>query len=179
MNRSDISRMGRARRLGAIGLLVCGGALGVASSLAHGSTVGGPNARVADIETVNSTLTMNVSKIEGNTISAQGQAVSGLGGKIQGIASIYTTLLNGARARTNFTIVNNPRKDHSGPGLLRGVTSGNYHVSGASSYFTGAVTSLSGTGAFAHVKNLDLHLVGTLNRRTYKFSATIKGKFVE
>ncbi len=176
MNRSDTSRMGRSRRLGAIGLLVCSGALGIASSVAHGSAVGGPRARAATIETVNSNLSMNVSKIEGNTIIAQGQAVSGLSGQIDGVASMYTTLLNGARSRSSFTIVNNPRNG-DGIGSLRGTGSGNYHVSGATSYFNGSVTNLSGTGTFAHVKNLGLHLVGTLNRRTYKFSASIKGKF--
>jgi hypothetical protein len=173
VNRSDISRMGRSRRLAAIGLLVCGGALGIASSVAHGSAAGRPQARAATIESLNSTLSMAVSKIEGNTIIAQGQAIRSLSGQIDGVASLYMTLLNGARAKVAVTIVNAVKGSR---GTLRGAGSGNYHVSGAVSYFTGGVTSLSGTETFAHVKNLGIHVVGTLNRRTYRFSGTIKGK---
>lgn len=176
MNRSAMSRMGRPRRLGAIGLLAFSGVLGIAASVAHGSAVDAPKARAATLETVNSTLSMNVSKIVGNTISAQGQTVSGLSGTVDGVASMYVVLLNGAKAKSSFTIVNGPHTG-DGAGSLRGTGIGNYHVSGALSYFTGGIGTLSGTGTFAHVKNLGLHIVGTLNRRTYKFSATIKGKF--
>lgn len=175
MNRRKIYRVGW-RPLGAIGLLVCSGALGAASSVAHGSAVASPKARAATIETVNSTLTMSVTKIKGNTVISQGQDVSGFSGQIDGVASLYLTLENGAMARSTFTIVNNP-KNGDGNGSLRGGTSGNYHVSGATSYFTGNITSLSGTGTFARAKNLGLHITGTLNRRTYKISATLKGKF--
>ncbi len=178
MNRSAMSRMGHPRRLGAIGLLACSGVLGIVVSVAHGSAASAPKARAATVDTVNSTLSMNVSKIQGNTISAQGQTVSGLSGTVDGVASMYVILLNGAKAKSSFTIVNNP---HAGDGVgsLKGSGTGNYHVSGAISYFTGGIGTLSGTGTFAHVKNLGLHLVGTLNRRTYKFTATIKGKFIK
>ncbi len=178
MNHSYISRIGRSRLRGAIGLLVCSGALGVASSVAHGSVLGGaPKARAATVETVNTTMSMDVSKITANTISAEGQALSTKSGGIDGTVSMSTTLLNGAKSRSTFTVVNNPRS--GGAGTLRGTGTGNYHVSGATSYFTGGITSLSGTGTFAHVKDLGISLVGVLNRRTYRFTSTIKGKFIK
>ncbi len=171
MNRRKTSRIGRAR-LGAIGLLACGGALGAASSVAHGSAVGAPKAKAAKTEAVNQTMSTSVSKIEGNTVIAKGQAVKG---QIDGVVSFRLTLQNGARATSTFSIVDNG-SEGGGSGSVQGVTSGHYHVSGALSYFTGGITSMHGTGKYAHAKNLGLHLTGTLNRRTFKLSARLKGE---
>lgn len=165
----------------AVGVLVCGGAVAAASIGLAGSTAAArgslSTARVAKVKNVNQTMTMNVANIQGNTISAHGQSVSG---QINGVISFNLTLQNGSRAVMNFSISNNGHigNDHR-KGTVQGTGSGSYHVSGALSYFTGRVLGIRGTEDFNHAKNLGVSVTGTLNRRTYKLTATLKGKVVE
>ncbi len=165
----------------AVGVLVCGGAVGAASIDLAGSTAAARGslsvARAAEVKNVNQTMTMDVASIKGNTISAHGQAVSG---QINGIVSFNLTLQNGARAVMNFSIYNNGHigKEHR-KGTVQGNGDGNYHASGALSYFTGRILGIHGSEDFNHAKNLGVTVTGTLNRRTYKLTATLKGKVVE
>ncbi len=172
-----------ARRLctGSIGLLACSGALaaalvGVSSApaegAAHRSAIGPASTSAAKVENVNEVLSLRVTKIEGDRIFSQGQP---LHGQIKGVASFAITLENGAKARAVFTIVDN---DDGGDGSVHGVGIGKYYASGTTTYFSGSKLTINGTGKFAHAKLLVASIVGTLNRRTYRISATLKGKFI-
>lgn len=185
MSPKKMSSATRVRRL-VVGVLVCGGALGAASIDIASSPAAGaarslpPTARVAaarKVKQVNQTMVMDVSSIQGNTISAHGQEVTG---QINGIISFSMTLQNGARAVASFTIFDNGHigKEHR-KGTVRGSGTGSYHVSGAHSYFSGQITSIRGTEEFSHAKSLGVIMTGALNRRTYKFTATLKGKVQE
>jgi hypothetical protein len=122
-------------------------------------------------------MVMNIASIQGNTIIADGQEVTG---QINGVVSFKLTLLNGSRVTGNFTISNN---GHIGrrhrKGTMLGSSDGNFHVSGALSSFSGRITSMRGTEEFAHAKSLGISASGSFNRRTYKMTVTLKGRFIE
>lgn len=183
MNFREISSASSVRRL-AVGVLACGGALGVASidlttsPAASGASPPRARAAASQVEEVNQTIVMSVASIQGNTITARGQEVTG---QINGVVSFVLTLRNGSRVTSDFTIYNNGHvgNQHHHKGAVQGTTDGNYHVSGAVSSFTGRILSIRGTEDFAHAKNLGVNMSGTLNRRTYKVIVTMKGKFIE
>jgi hypothetical protein len=153
--------------VGVVGVLVCGAALGTVSGVAQGSAGGGARANAArKVVPVDESMSTSVSKIEGNTIIAHGQALQG---RFKGYISFYLKLVNGSQAYATFTVTGKE-------GTIRGSSSGNYHVSGALSYFSGRIGSLQATGALAQDKSLGLVTSGTLDRRTYKMYATVKGK---
>jgi hypothetical protein len=175
----------RVRRLVA-GVLVCGSIAGVASidlatspaaGAARGSLHTARAAAAPKAVQVNQTMVMSVASIQGNTITAHGQEVTG---QINGIISFSLTLQNGSRTFSRFSIDNN---GHIGSnhrkGTIEGDSTGNYHVSGAQSHFTGRIVSIHGTEELAHAQNLGIAVSGTLNRRTYKLTITMKGKYVE
>ncbi len=178
-----MSSAARARRL-VVGMLVCGGAVGAASiDLANSPTAGAARDSVpvavaaSEVKQLNQTTVMSVASIQGNTIIAHGQEVTG---QINGVVSFKLTLLNGSRMSSVFTISNNGHigRQHR-KGTVQGTSNGNYHVSGSTSSFTGQIVSIRGTEEFAHAKNLGVSASGTFNRRTFKMIVTLKGKFIE
>ncbi len=186
MSLEKMSSAARVRRL-MVGVLACGGVAGAATpiALASASAVGAaggrpPTARAAGgsaVKSVHQTMVMSVSSITGNTIKANGQEVSG---QINGSVSFDLTLKNGSLALASFTIYNNGHMgDEHRKGTVRGAGTGHYHVSGAQSGFSGQILSVSGTEEFTHAKNLGIKLAGTLNRRTYKLTVTLTGKYIE
>ncbi len=182
MSRREIASTTRLRRL-AIGALVCGGAASTAlvtfpSAGAAGRAPSPARAAAATkVKQLNQTMAMDVSNIQGNTISAHGQVVSG---QINGVVSFHLTLRNGSRAIASFSIFNNGHigNEHR-KGTVLGGGGGSYHVSGAQSYFTGQISNIHGTEEFGQARNLGVTVAGVLNRRTYKLTATLKGKVVE
>jgi hypothetical protein len=178
-----MSSAARARRL-AVGVLMCGGAIGAASidlatSPAAGETRDTVPAAAAgtEVKQLNQTMVMNIASIQGNTITANGQEVTG---QLNGVVSFKLTLLNGSRLTSNFTISNNGHIGHQHrKGSVQGNSQGSYHVSGAVSSFKGQISSIRGTEEFTHAKSLGVSASGTLNRRTYKLTVTMKGKYIE
>jgi hypothetical protein len=183
MSPRKMSSAARARRL-TVGMLICGGAIGAASidlvaSPAAGEARGSipATAAASEVKQLNQTMVMNIASIQGNTVTATGQEVTG---QLNGVVSFRLTLLNGSRLTSNFTISNNGHIGHlHRKGAVQGNSDGNYHVSGAVSSFTGRVLSIRGTEDFTHAKNLGVIASGTLNRRTYKLIVTLKGKYIE
>jgi hypothetical protein len=183
VNTRKMSSAARVRRL-AVGMLVCGGAVGAASvdlatSPASGAAGDSIPAATAGLKAkqLNQTMVLNIASIQGNTIIADGQEVTG---QINGVVSFKMTLLNGSRVTSSFTISNNGHIGHQHrKGTVQGESAGNYHVSGSVSSFTGRITSMRGTEEFGQAKNLGISASGTLNRRTYKMDVTLKGKFIE
>jgi hypothetical protein len=181
VNFKEISSAAGVRRLAA-SVLVCGSAVGVASIdlatvPASGASLPRPRAAALKAEELNQTMVMNIASIQGNTITAYGQEVTG---QINGVVSFKLTLQNGSRATSSFTISNNGHvgRQHR-KGTVRGASDGNFHVSGAVSSFKGGVSNIRGTEEFSHAENLGISASGTLNRRTYKLIVTLKGKFIE
>jgi hypothetical protein len=178
-----MSSAARARRL-AVGMLMCGGAVGAASiDLATSPAAGAarnsiPAAAAAlGAKQLNQTMVMNIASIQGNTITANGQEVTG---QLNGVVSFKLTLLNGSRVTSNFTISNNGHVGHQHrKGTVRGNSDGSYHVSGAISSFSGRILSIQGTEEFTHAKSLGVTASGTLDRRTFKMIVTLKGKYIE
>lgn len=177
MSRREVSSIGWMRCLCAAGLLVCGTAMGAvlfgvdgsrADSVAHRPARRAPIAAAAKIETANQTLVLRITKIANTTINAEGWSSKE---PLIGNIGFYMTLINASRAKVNFT-------GGSRKGSIRGVGVANYHVSGATSYFKGGVTTLAGTGKFTHYKSLGMTFSGTLNRRTFKVSVTVLGKWI-
>jgi hypothetical protein len=183
VNCRQISSAGGVRRWAA-GVLACGCAVGVASiDLATSSTASGtalPVARAASpqVQEVNQTVLMSVASIQGNTIIAHGQEVTG---QLNGVVSFVLKLLNGSHVSTSFTVYNNGHigNQHHHKGTVEGTTDGHYHVSGAVSSFSGQIVSMRGTEDFAHAKQLGIQLSGSLNRRTYQVTLIMKGKYIE
>jgi hypothetical protein len=178
-----MSSAARARRL-VVGMVMCGGAVGAASiALANSPAAGAardlnPTAAAAsDVKQLNQTMVMDIASIQGNTITAHGQEVTG---QINGVVSFKLTLLNGSRLTSSFTISNNGHigRQHR-KGVVQGNSNGSYHVSGSVSSFGGRILSIRGTEEFTHAKNLGISASGTLNRRTFKMIVTLKGKFIE
>jgi hypothetical protein len=179
----NMSSAARGRRL-ALGAVACAGAvgaasIGVAASPARAAHDRQPAAAAAapKPEQLNQTMVLNVSNIQGNTITANGQEVTG---QISGVMSFSLTLRNGSQALSHFSIYNNGHmgKGHR-KGTVQGNSTGNYHVSGAQSYFTGRILSVRGTEELAGARNFGITVSGTLNRRTYKLTVNLKGKYVE
>jgi hypothetical protein len=158
------------------GPLVCGAAaiavlVGVdrsrADGVAHRSALGLPKAHAAKIETADEIVVLRVTKIANTTIAAEGQSPKP---PLLGNVKLTLTLLNASHGRMNFTGGNSS-------GKVQGLGFSNYHVSGATSSFKGAISTMTGTGKYEHYKNLGMTFSGTLNRRTYKVSVTVLGKW--
>ncbi len=170
----QIRSLGHRPALSTVGLLVCGALAGVlfcgvgrshatgVAELAHRMT----SAQAAKIESVNETVSMRVTKIQNTTINAEGRSSTGL---IVGSLNFDLTLLNASHGKANFVAA-------SSSGTVRGVGLSNYHASGATAYFKGTITSLVGTGKYAHFKDLGMSYSGTLNRRLYRVSVTLVGR---
>ena len=183
MSFKEISSAIGVRRLAA-GVLVCGCAVGVASidlatsPAASGTALPVARAATSQVEQVNQKVLMSVASIQGNTITAHGQEVTG---QLNGVVSFVLKLLNGSRVSTSFTVYNNGHmgNQHHHKGTVQGATNGHYNVSGAVSSFSGQIVGMRGTEDFAHAKALGISLSGTLNRRTYQVTLIMKGKFIE
>jgi hypothetical protein len=171
MSPEKTSRVSRMRSLCAVGLLACTVAsFGVDRSRAESAVqpvFGVTRAHAARVESVDQTLALRVTKIQNTTIEAEGRSSNE---PIIGTLKFDLTLVNASRGKANFVAGN------SG-GTIRGVGVSNYHASGSLAYFKGSITSLSGTGKYAHYRSLGFSFSGTLNRRVFRVSVTLVGKW--
>lgn len=162
--------MSLAWRTSRIGVLVCSAILFAAvfnTDVSHAGGTGGVTAHAAKAEALNQTLYFKVTKIRGSTIEAEGHSNKE---PVSGNIGFRLTLLNASRARADFSGTN-------GGGSMRGVANVSYHVSGVMSYFSGAVASFSGTRKYAHAKTLGVSFQGTLNRKTFALTITLRGRW--
>lgn len=125
-----------------------------------------PPARGARVESINETLSLDISSIKGNTIYGHGRT----SGAIAGSGSFDLTLQNASRATASFSGANSR-------GGVAGSGTGHYRVSGALSYFTGSVSSLRGSGGYSGAKSLGISVSGTINRQTFTMTVTMHGKW--
>ncbi len=125
-----------------------------------------PVAHAVKVEELNEKLKLTITKIKGNTIYAQGTS----SGSIKGSGAFYLTLTNATRAKAEMYGGNSR-------GKLRVAGAATYRVSGPVSEFKGNVTTLSGSGIYAHARNLGLSFKGNLNRQTFEASLEVHGQW--
>jgi hypothetical protein len=173
MRYDKVPLSGRIRLLGVTAVIAFCVILGVPlleSSNSMGATHGSRGtvqAQVARSEGVNQSIVLRVTKIQGSTIDAQGQSSKE---PIDGNIAFYLTLSNASKAKATFTGSNSH-------GSVRGSGNASYHVAGGISYFSGTVSSLTGTGRYSHARSLGIKFSGTLNRQTFKVSMALHGSW--
>ncbi len=118
------------------------------------------------VRSLDETMHLRIEKVKGKRLTAGGRTV----GTVAGRGSFTIILSNGSHAVATF----HGRNAH---GSISGTAVANYRVAGAISYYSGRVTSLHGTGKYAHVASLGIGLSGTVNRRTYKVTMHLRGKW--
>jgi hypothetical protein len=123
-------------------------------------------ARAAATETLNEQMRMHITSVKGKRISGEGSA----SGTVAGSVSFNLVLTTGSRGSAEFS----GRNSH---GTIEATGAASYRVSGPVSYYTGSVTSITGTGKYAHAHSLGLTFSGTLNRRTYEVIFQLHGKW--
>lgn len=160
---------GKCTALLSAGLVISAALLAGTSATASGIPSVGvhvPTARMAKVEPLNETLSLNITKIKGNTIYASGHST----GTVSGTGVFYLTLVNASHAKAEMNGSNSKGSVHC-------AGAANYRVSGAVSYFSGTVTSFSGSHGYAHARNLGITFTGSLNRTTYEASVKLHGKW--
>jgi hypothetical protein len=154
-----------------VGLIISCAAASVVLFDVESSHAGGANvrgAKAAKTETLNESFHLHLTKVKGEKIEAQGKGT----GTITGNVTFNLTLVTASRATAEFSGTNSS-------GTMTGGGTGNYHVAGAISYFTGNVTNVHGKGRYSGVTNLGIKLSGSVNRKTYEMSMTMQGKWHE
>lgn len=111
-------------------------------------------------------LRMRITKKDGSHVAAKGSASGSVDGKVS--FKIHT--VNGSKATATFY-------GHNSHGTISGSGVAKYHVSGAVSYYTGKVKTLTGTGRYSHASSHGISLSGTVNRRTYSVKMTLSGRW--
>jgi hypothetical protein len=111
-------------------------------------------------------LRMRITKKHGNHLTAKGRTE----GTVNAKASLRLHLISGSKARATFF-------GHNSHGTLSGTIAARYRVSGAVSRYTGKITSLAGTGQYAHAKSLGISFSGTVNRRSHRVTGTLTGRW--
>lgn len=125
----------------------------------------GASAR-ASSQSFEESLHMRLTKKHGNRLKAKGRAT----GTVDTKGSLKLHLITGSKARATFYGQNSH-------GTLSGTIAARYRVSGAISRYTGKITSLTGTGQYAHAKSLGITFSGTVNRRSHKVTGTLTGRW--
>lgn len=121
---------------------------------------------MASGENFEESLGMRITKKHGNRLAAKGRA----SGTIDLRASLKVHLITGSKARATFF-------GHNSHGTLSGTIAARYRVSGATSHYTGKITSLTGTGRYDHAKSLGITFTGTVNRRSRKVTGALTGRW--
>lgn len=111
-------------------------------------------------------LRMRITKRHGNRLTAKG----GASGTVDMKASLRLHLITGSKARAAFF-------GHNSHGTLSGTIAARYRVSGAISRYNGQITSLTGTGRYAHASSRGITFSGTVNRRSHKVTGTLTGRW--
>ena len=126
----------------------------------------GSLARAAGTRNLDELMSMKLTDVDGKRVSALGNSSGTVAGKV----SFKLVLSNGSHAAATF----HGRNAH---GTITGTGVARYRVSGAVSYYTGTVTSLTGTGAYAKAAERGISFSGSVNRRTYRVTMHLLGKW--
>jgi hypothetical protein len=124
------------------------------------------SAEASTVKSLDEFMHMRIKKVKGKRVSAKGVAV----GTVVGKGSFKLVLSNGSRASATFY----GRNAH---GTISGTGLAGYRVSGAISYYSGKITSLRGTGRYAHASPRGITFSGTVNRRSYKVKMHLRGRW--
>lgn len=129
---------------------------------------GGASARAeaSTVKNLDEFMHMRIKKVKGKRVSARGVAI----GTVAGKGSFKLVLTNGSRASATFY-------GHNSHGTISGTGVAHYRVSGAISYYGGKITSLQGTGRYAHASPRGITFSGTVNRRSYKVKMHLRGRW--
>ncbi|HEU4393527.1 MAG TPA: hypothetical protein VFR04_07825 [Solirubrobacterales bacterium] len=111
-------------------------------------------------------LHLRIKKVKGKRVFAKGRAT----GTVAGTGSFKLLLSNGSSASATFF-------GHNSHGTISGTGVATYRVAGAISYYSGKITSLQGTGRYAHAGSRGIRFSGTVNRRTYQVKMHLQGKW--
>lgn len=120
----------------------------------------------AAVRGLDETMHMRIKKVEGKRVMARGRAT----GTVEGKGSFRLVLSDGSHATATFS-------GHNSQGTISGTGVADYRVAGAISYYSGRITSLSGTGRYARAASRGIAFSGTVNRRTYEVKMRLRGKW--
>ncbi len=126
----------------------------------------GGGAEAARIRSLDQVMHMRIEKVKGQHVTARGSST----GTVSGTGSFHLVLSNGSHATATFS-------GHNPHGTISGTGEADYRVVGAISYYNGRITSLHGTGRYAHAASLGIALSGTVNRRTHEVEMHLRGKW--
>lgn len=121
-------------------------------------------AQASTVKSLDEVMNMRIKRVKGKRVSAKGNAVGSVAGK----GSFKLILSNGSSASATFY-------GHNSHGTISGTGVADYRVAGAISYYSGKITSLEGTGRYAHASARGIEFSGTVNRRTYKVKMHLRG----
>jgi hypothetical protein len=145
---------------------VAGSAYAGGSSAPSRGKTHSEQARTAGVESLNEVMHLSITSAKGQRIAAQGTAT----GTIAGSFDFKLFLSSASRASAEFSGSNSH-------GTVHGSGTASYRVSGAVSYYTGTVSSITGTGRYAHAQSEGLQFSGTLNRRSFEVTIRVQGKW--
>jgi hypothetical protein len=133
-----------------------------------GASGAGSSARAeaSTVKNLDEFLHMRIKKVKGKRVSARGIAI----GTVAGKGSFRLVLSNGSRAGATF-------HGHNSHGTISGTGVADYRVSGAISYYSGKITSMTGTGRYANASPRGIVFSGTVNRRSYKVRMHLHGRW--
>jgi len=123
-------------------------------------------AGTAGAEALNEPMHMRITSVKGKLVSARGSA----GGTIAGSVSFNLVLSSASRASAEF-------QGSNSHGTISGKGTASYRVAGPISYFDGTVTSIGGSGRYAHAYSQGIQFSGTVNRKTYEVTMLLHGKW--
>jgi hypothetical protein len=154
----------------AAALGVCWLAVGSAragdGSLGRLAVASPPAAEASAVRTLDELMRMRIKKVQGKRVSAKGHSVGTVAGKV----SFNLVLSNGSHATASFS-------GRSAHGTISGTGIASYRVAGAISYYSGTVTDLSGTGRYAHAATRGIKFSGSVNRKSYKVTMHLLGRW--
>lgn len=125
-----------------------------------------PRAEASRVRSLDETMHMRIKEVKGKRVSARGSAT----GTVVGKGSFNLVLSNGSHAEATFS-------GHNSHGTIGGTGVASYRVAGAISYYSGQITSLHGTGRYAHAASRGIRFSGTVNRRTYRVTMHLQGRW--
>ena len=126
----------------------------------------GNDVATASSQNFEEALRMEIKKKDGSNLSAKGSASGSVDGKVS--FKIHT--VSGSKATASFY-------GHNSHGTISGTGVAKYNVSGAVTYYTGKIKTLTGTGKYAHASSDGISLSGTVNRRSYEVKMTLTGRW--
>jgi hypothetical protein len=136
------------------------------ASAAAPARAGAVWAQASGVKSLDELMNMRIKKVKGKRVAARGSAT----GTVEGKVDFNLVITNGSHATASF-------HGENAHGTISGTGVASYRVDGAVSYYTGTVTSLTGTGRYAHADERGISFSGTVNRRSYAVIMHLRGKW--